>query len=385
MSEPSLQNLLAAGGLNWLLLAASVAALFLNLLLRDDSSPAIRRLGWTIFAGIVLMTVIGQWLDTRVPRLHLGVVGPQLAFSEARELALVGEDGREQLELIEVLGSYYTCVRKPDSIFLQFFEWVLVYRNKINGELVEFRVFDRRIPELPVAADEAEVVERGGFATYVVYKVSPRALGMPFDAETNYQIRIHDVFGRIKMTVSGSVPTDSFVEIIEGPNEIVLSRTRPIGRPSDFVSESSLIDRWNRFGSVAIYRAARERDAYYDSLRAIDPEIDAEEAVTLALEAGAEFEVPGKQMLPAGAVYLRDVNERGVSGPSWRLPLRMALRPILVHATSRRVYFVGDDGQFKAYWSTKRYVPEMVVGGLFVILLLIGAHAVVQSRRRRNA
>jgi len=380
----NLQDLLGANGINWLLLGASVAALFLSLYVRSDASPAVRRVAWTIFAAIVLMTVIGQWLDSRSPRLHLGLVGPQLSYLEAYDDALLVAPDRDKLQLLEAMGSYYTCVRKPNSIFHQYFEWVFVFRKEGSRDLVEYRVVDGRVPALPVS-EVSESTPEGGFATFVVYNVSPRALGMSYgDESTNSEIRVHDVHGRVTMIASGEAPQGSFAEIIEGPNEIVISRSRTIGRPTDHLRDSEVLDRWNRFGNVMVFRADRARDAFYDGLRPIKPTVGAEEATALALAAGAEFEVPGKQMLPVGAVYLRDLRERGVAGPYWQLPLRMALRPIVVGAKSRRVHFVADDGQYVAYWSTRQYLPEAVVGALFLILFSIGVHAFMQSRRKRS-
>jgi hypothetical protein len=344
-----------------------------------------RRVGWGIFAAIVLMTVLGHWLNSVTPRLHLGLVGPQLSVSEAYEQALVHASDRDELRLLEAIGSYYTCVRKPESIFLQFFEWVFVFKKENTKDLVEYRVLDSRTPQLPVLPPgTTESTPEGGFATYVVYKVPPKALGIRLTGDANAEIRQYDAKGRVVVIVRGTGPQHAFAEIIEGPNEFVISLTRACGRPTDHLAESTVAERWNRFGDIMFYRTIHEKNAFYDSLKPIELTLGAQEAITMAMRAGAEFEVPGKQMVSATAVYLRDKRDQGVAGPCWRIPLRMSLRPIIVHAKSRRVYFVADDGQYKAYWSTRQYLPELVVGMLFLILLSMGIHVFRQSRRKRG-
>lgn len=371
--------------MNWLLIGASVASLLLGLYLRSDASRTVRRVGWGIFAAIVLMTVVGQWLDNRTPNLHLGLIGPQLSVYEAYEQALEHASNPNELRLLEVIGSYYTCVRKPDSIFLQFFEWVFVFRKENSKDVVEFRVLDSRTPQLPVLpSGTTENTWAGGFATYVVYKVPPKALGIRQPRDSDAEIRQYDSKGRVVVTTGGKGPKHSFAEIIEGPNEFVVTRTRAIGRVTDHLAESSVVERWNRFGDLVIYRATREQDAFYDSLKPFELTLGAQEAIALAMRAGAEFEVPGKRMVSATAVYLRDGRELDVAGPLWRIPLRMSLRPIIVHAKSRRVYFVADDGHYVAYWSTRQYLLELAAGILFFILLALGIYVFRQSRRRRR-
>lgn len=376
--------------MNWFLIGASVGSLVLGLYLdiRGDASPRVRRVGWSIFVLVVLMTAIGTWLDVKAPRLHLGLLGPQLSASEGYEYAIGHAPDRDELKLLEALGSYYTCVRKPDSIFLQFCEWVFVFRNERSNELVEYRVLDTRMPELPVLPQGiVSDTPDGGFTTYVTYNVPPKALGMRGAGDGDAAVRTYDAQGRVIVTSMGEGPTYSFEEVTEGPNEFVLSLTRTCGRPTDHLTESTVMERWNRFGDVVIYRANHERSEFYDNLRPIELALDAQEAVTKAMEAGAEFEVPGKQMISASPVRLHDGQDLYVSGPCWRLPLRLSLRPLVVQAQSHRVYFVNDDGKYTAYWSTEQYLPELAAGILFLVLLAIALHVfrrTRQGRRRRS-
>lgn len=372
--------------MNWFQTGATIATLLLGLYIWiEDASPKVWRIICGFFVAIVLMTVVGDWKDSRIPRPHLRLSGPELSVSEAYEHAMAHASDRDDLRLLEAIGSYYTCVRKPESIFLQFSEWVFVFRKENSKDLVEYRVLDSRMPQLPVLQpDTTESTPEGGFETYVVYKIPPEALGFRHSGESDAEIRQYDVNGRVVVSTRGTGPSHSFAEIVEGPNEFVISLTRVYGRPTDHLEESTVIERWNRFGDVVIYRATHEKDSFYDSLKPIEIALNAQDAITLAMSAGAEFEVPGKQMVSATAVYLRDAQALGVAGPCWQIPLRMSIRPILVNAKSRRVYFVANDGQYKGYWSVRHYLPELVVGIIFLILLAKGIYVFRQSRLRRD-
>lgn len=371
--------------MNWFTIGASVVSLLLTLYLAKIAGTKIRPLGWCIFTAIVLLTVSSHWRDSKAPNIHLQLIGPRLSVSEAYEHAMAHATDRHELRLLDATGSYYTCVRKPDSIFLQFCEWVFVFLKENSKELIEYRILDSRMPRLPdLPPGTAESTLEGGLATYVVYKVPPEALGIRWTSDINAEIRQYDVQGRVVVTTRGKEPYYSFAEIIEGPNEIVISLTRAFGRPTDHLAVSNVVERWNRFGDVVIYRTSREQNAFYGSLEPIELTLGAQEAITLALKAGAEFEVPGKHMVSATAVYLHDGRELGLEGPCWRIPLRMSLRPIIVHAKSRRVYFMADDGQYRAYWSTRQYLPELLVGILFLILLSMSIYVLRKSRLSRG-
>lgn len=369
--------------MNWILISATVSSLALGLYLAIQGKEiTVRRVSWCIMALVVLMTAIGLWLDMKVPRLHLGLLGPHLSAVEGYDHVKRHADNQDQLQLLEAIGSYYTCVCKPDVIFLQFCEWVFVFRGPDNSHLVEYRVLDNRMPELPILpqATLLEGIRDGGFATYVSYNTPPQALGMRGMDDDDSAVHQYDAKGRVIVKSMGKGPRYSFAEINEGPNEFVISLTRACARPTDHLAESTVIERWNRFGDVVIYRTTHPRNSFYDRLTPMEFGLDAQEAITHAMEAGAEFEVPGKRMVSAGAVRLHDGQDIDVPGPCWRLPMRMSIRPIVVHATSGRVYFVDDDGKYTAYWSTKQYLPELFVGMLFLILLAMAIYAVKRSR-----
>jgi hypothetical protein len=373
--------------MNWIFISATVSSLALGLYLaiRDKEDVTVRRVSWCIMALVVLMTAIGLWLNMKAPRLHLGLLGPHLSAAEGYDYVKRHAEDQDQLQLLEAIGSYYTCIRKPDVIFLQFCEWVFVFRSPDSTHLVEYRVLDNRMPELPILpqATLLEGIRDGGFATYVSYNTPPQALGMRGMDDDDSAVHQYDAKGRVIVKSMGKGPRYSFAEINEGPNEFVISLTRACARPTDHLAESTVIERWNRFGDVVIYRTTHPRNSFYDRLTPMEFGLDAQEAITHAMEAGAEFEVPGKRMVSAGAVRLHDGQDIDVPGPCWRLPMRMSLRPIVVHATSRRVYFVDDDGKYTAYWSTKQYLQKLfvgMVGMLFLILLAMAIYAVKRSR-----
>ena len=369
--------------MNWFLISASIAAFLLSVILVFiKRSKKVILISWLISALIVLMTIIGHWYEMKAPRLHLGLLGPHLSAAEGYDLIKRDSDYQNNLQLLEAIGSYYTCVRKPDKIFLQFCEWVFVFRNSASSDLVEYRVFDSRLPDLPIlsASTIFQGMREGGFATYVVYNIPPKALGMR-EIDNEYSaVHQYDAEGRVVAKIMGKALRHSFAEINEGPNEFVLSLTRACARPTDHLSESKVIERWNRFGDVVISRTTYSKNAFFERLVPIGFVLDAQDAITYAIEAGAEFEVPGKRMISIGAVRLYDGQNIEVPGPCWHLPIRMSLRPIVVHANSGRVYFVDDNGEYTAYWSIKHYLPELAVAALFFILLIIVLYAKIPSK-----
>ncbi len=369
--------------MNWIPISASIGALILSLCLSIArvKVPWVRRVSWGIFTLIVALTVSGHWYGTMAPRLHLSLLGPHLSAAESYDYVKRHADYQDQSQLLEVLGSFYTCVRKPDTIFLQFCEWVFVFRTR-DSNLVEYRVFDSRIQEIPILPEATllEGLQDGGFTTYVSYKLPPKALGIRHMDDEDSAVHQYDARGRVIVKLMGKGPRRSFEEVNEGPNEFVISLTRVCARPTDHLSESEVIERWNRFGDVVIYRAAHPRNSFYDNLTPIKFVLDAQEAIAHAMEAGAEFEVPGKNMVSTGAVRLLDGRDLNVPGPCWHLPMRVSLRPIIVHATSGRVYFVDDDGGYTAYWSIKQYPLELAVVMLFLTSLAIAPYAVRRSR-----
>jgi len=369
---------------NWILISASIGSLVLSLGLSiaKVTSPKVRRICWCISTLVVLMTAIGHWIDMKAPRLHLGLLGPHISAAEGYDYVKRHAGDQDKLQLLEAIGSYYTCVRKPDAIFLQFCEWVFVFRSPDSSDLVEYRVLDSRMPELPILPEATllEGLREGGFTTYVSYNIPPQALGISDMGDEDSAVHQYDAEGRVIVKTTGKGPQHSFAEINEGPNEFVISLTRACARPTDHLPESTVVERWNRFGNVVIYRATYPRNSFYDRLKQMEFTLDAQDSITYAMEAGAEFEVPGKHMVSTGAVRLLDGQDLGVPGPCWHLPMRMALRPIVVHATSGRVYFIDDDGKYTAYWSIKQYLLELIVGMLFLTLLAMALYAMRRYR-----
>jgi len=368
--------------MRWITIIAGIAAFVLSVFLSYGPRPSkkVRFICWLISALIVLMTVIGHWYEEK--GLHLGLLGPDLSAAEGYDLIKRDSDYQDNLQLLEAIGSYYTCVRKPHEIFLQFCEWVFVFRSPVSSDLVEYRVFDSRLPDLPILSESTilELIREGGFTTYVVYNISPKALGMR-EIDNEYSaVHQYDAEGRVVVKIMGKALRHSFAEINEGPNEFVLSLTRACARPTDYLPKSKVIERWNRFGDVVIYRTTLPKNAFYEKLAPIGFVLDAQDAITSAKKAGAEFEVPGKRMVSIGAVRLYDGQNIEVPGPCWHLPIRMSLRPIVVHANSGRVYFVDDNGEYTAYWSIKHYKLELFVGVLFFMLLTIVLYAKIPSK-----
>jgi hypothetical protein len=377
--------------MNWILVIASIAApafsLYINL---REKSRKLKSISWGISVIIWLVTIYGSWEVIKKPQLSLSLIGPHLSAAEGYDLIKRYDDHQDQLQLLEAIGSYYTCVRKRErkreEIFLQFAEWVFVLRSPNSGELIEYRVLDSRLPNFPVLPISAlfEGMQEGGFATCVSYNITPTALGIREMSNEDSAVHQYDAKGRVIVKTMGKGLRHSFAEINESPNEFVISLTRACVRSTDHLPESNVIERWNRFGDIVIYRTTYPENSFYEKLVPIEFALDAQEAIKKAEKAGAEFQVPGKQMASIGAVRLLDGRDINVPGPCWHLPMRMSLRPIVVHAITGRVYFVDDNGKYTAYWSIKLYIKQysgLVVGLLFLIFLGIVVFRTVRLSR----
>lgn len=185
--------------MNWLLICAglggSLVAFFLSY---RGKSLKVKVISFCLSAIIWVVTAVGQWYAMTAPRLHLGLLGPRLSVTEAYDIVKKHDENPDRLQLLEATGSYYTCVRKPDTIFLQFCEWVFVFHDSGHDNLIEYRILDSRLPELLVlsAGTFSEGVREGGFATYVTYNISPKALGFHTIDDEDSAVHQYDAQGR---------------------------------------------------------------------------------------------------------------------------------------------------------------------------------------------
>jgi len=255
-----------------------------------------------------------------------------------------------------VIGSYYTCLKKPDEFFHLFPEWTFVFRDPSEREIMEVRVSDGRMPPLPyIDVPELNELRAGQIAMYMKFKVSLAYLGADSSKrDASDIVTVLDREGRSYIElVFGKSQEDSFTEVVESDNSKVFVRARLIGRPTDHAGSYTVVQNPVRLGSTTVATARFPARDFYASIDPIsDWNIDVNEAVHRAVARGAQAIPPGKFGMSGGPGLFRlHRSARGeLDGSYWQLPYRIGIRPILVDAKNGDVYAVNDSGNYSRKW-----------------------------------
>ena len=289
---------------------------------------------------------------------------------------------REQikdLELIDVIGSYYICFKKPDRFFHRFPEWVFVFRSQDLTTFVEFRVFDTRIPPIPMfgSLDVNALltptleprIAGGEIVSFISLKVTPEYLGLylpygegerPDPALGSYILVVVDQEGRSLIELTGGTSSDFIPEVVESVNDKVFARVRVAGRPTDYSGNRTIIEYPGKLGKIAVIKAEHEGNEFYRSLSPIrNWEIDVDEALANAIERGAKAIPPDKLGMAGGPGTFRLINNavNNLTGEFWRIPYRVGIRPVLINARNGKVYAMNNRGDYSTRWE-KQFVLE---------------------------
>ncbi|MFZ1007062.1 MAG: hypothetical protein WAN65_09505 [Candidatus Sulfotelmatobacter sp.] len=132
--------------------------------LRIERSSWIKVVSWVVVVLIALATVYLNVREQQRDTVYFDILSPRMTALEALTKAKreLGDDKRYQL--LDVIGSYYVCLKKPDTFFHRFPEWVFVFRGPVPDRLTEVRVSDSRLPDLPkLSPPESETIMTGMF------------------------------------------------------------------------------------------------------------------------------------------------------------------------------------------------------------------------------
>ena len=244
-----------------------------------------KRLKIVVWIIVFLLTIGNGYVyikGKKQENLYVDILTPHMLSKEALDmvkLSFSGELGNH--DLIDVIGSYYVCLKKPDIFFHRFPEWVFLFRNRNNNEILEFKVSDGRVPRLPgITISELSNLKNGQIANYMNFKVSLEYLGIDSYYKENTIIVILDEEGRslVIMYLSGS--EDSIPEVVESVNTKVFARVRSIGRPTDYVSSMRVIEYPRKFGKIIVRKANFESNEFYNSLDPVTNwEVDIDDAI----------------------------------------------------------------------------------------------------------
>jgi hypothetical protein len=321
-----------------------------------------KKLGFkTAVLGVVVLITVGNiYLHTkerRTEKVYFDILAPSMTAMEALDFAQNAFDiSSKQYQLIDVVGSYYICLKKPNTFFHRFPEWVFLFRDSVMDEILEVRVSDGRMPQLPaVQLDELKDIDDGRIAMHMKFKVNLSYLGSDNTNEDDLSdvVVILDNHGRSLIEIRGKGPEDNIPEVVESINTKVFARVRSVGRTTDRSNQWKVIENPVRLGKTIVSGSRYPAGEFYKELDAIiNWKVDVEEAVSLAIAAGAQAIPPGKFGQSGGPGVFRLNNSARIDRNKtyWKTPYRVGIRPILVDANNGDVYAVNDSGEYSKRW-----------------------------------
>lgn len=338
----------------------NVAAYVLAIYLSIKPKPITTRLKVIVWIIAILITVgnIYVWMhEQQQQKPFVDALIPNISAKGA--LAFVKDSFAEELrgyDLVDVIGSSYICLNKPDVIFHRFAEWTLIFR-KDHDHLLEFKVSDSRIPD-PLLIDSSALSKTndGQIAYYIVSKKGfydfsgNKRLG----SSINYAVDIIDHKGRTIIILHGRGPEDNISETEDGLNSKVLARVQIIGRPTDHVSEYQVIEDVSNNRTIYVKKAKTPISSFYASLLPIrNWNIDVEKAIEIAMKHGGTSTPPGKEQTGGHpTVRLLDGSIYNMHGIYWTIPYRIKIRPLLIDASSGTLYAVDNAGTYSTNWES---------------------------------
>jgi hypothetical protein len=332
----------------------NIIALFLGIYLSLHGRS--KRMQIIIWVVTILLAIGNTYLFVKKEKEEkpfYDILTPCINSLEAYELIKSGnKDDIQDYYLVDIIGSYYICLKKPDIIFHRIPEWCFIFRHKLNNSLLEFKITDTRIPE-PVWI-EVERITDGQLEYYVVSKESYDSQGILVgpNSELNFLVNIIDEYARTLVTISGRGPEDKIVEVTNGVNSIVLSRVQLTNRLTDTVSKYFIIDNPIQRGKTLIAMTKYKGNEFYDKLNPITSwRISAEKAIQIAIKNGAKGMIVGKEQVGGpGVIRLFNGERYNLNGTYWNVPYRIKIRPILIEASTGEFYAMDNNGNYSKKW-----------------------------------
>lgn len=310
------------------------------------------------------------YIQKQEKKPYFDLITPHISSIDA--LNIVKSSYEQELkgyDLIDVIGSYYICLRKPDTIFHRFPEWVFLFRSKFDNHLVEYKVSDNRIPNHPFVGDikkmlrgywqkresmtDRNTVEiKGGYTTYYIVAKKDIRDGSSFTKSYNNFLVVFDKHGRNLITSAGRGPDDNIGEAIDGITSQVLARAQVADRPTSYVTQWTEIVDPNKMRTLVIRKADFEGNDFYQSLSPIKNwEIDIDEAIYIAAKKGGKGFPLGKERIGGpGVARLYNGKRYNIEGSYWKLPYKIGIRPILIDASTGELYAMNNKGEYSKKW-----------------------------------
>jgi hypothetical protein len=332
-------------------IAALVLGTFISL------SPAKKQRLKIIIWVVVFFITLGNFYlhlkEQEIEKPYYDILSPNITAMEAFDFAKDALDIDLKIyQLIDIIGSYYIFMKKPDTFFHKFPEWVLIFKNMMSNEILEVRISDGRMPPLPyIKLDDFNSLYDGKIAMHMKFTVNLAYLGADIAeaGDTTDVVVIFDNYARSLIEIRGKSPYDSIPEVVESLNSKVFARIRSVGRATDYCKNFTVIESPIRLGKVVICSARFPADDFYKSLNPIVKwKIDVEKAIEKAIAAGAKAIPPGKFAHSGGPGLFRlnSSKKLNLHGFYWQIPFRVKISPILISAENGDVFTVDQSGNY---------------------------------------
>lgn len=302
---------------------------------------------WSVTLVITSFNIYGFMVEEQYEKPFVDLITPNISSIEA--FKMVKRTFKKELEdyhLVDIIGSYYICLKKPDTIFHRFPEWVFVFRHKLNDELIEIKISDEKVPPPPkLGQGISKEVKDGYFAYYIVTKS-----GYSSD---NFLVDLIDMEGKCMISYAGRGPDDDISETNDGINSKVLARVQLACRDAERVSSWREIDSPIQMSKFTLRKAELPANKFHSKLSAIKGwKIDNERAIQIALKKGAKGIPPGKEGVGGpGVIRLYCGERRNLNGLFWNIPYRIKIIPLLIDGYNAQLYGVNREGEYSIKFS----------------------------------
>jgi hypothetical protein len=294
------------------------------------------------------------------------ILSPNITAKESYAYATNNTEIDENTyDLIDVIGSYYICLSKPDVFFHRFPEWFFLFRSKETHEIIEVRVSDSRLPPRPKFEESIiykadSTIATGGVSYFFQYKIPLNYIDA-YDASrgnTNSELAFIDYQSREFESIEGSFEShDDIPEVVESSNAKVFARVRVACRPSDIASGYRVVASPVKLGSITITKSVLDPSPFLNSLHPITNwHIDVDKAIKCAKNKGALAIPPGKNGQTGGPGFFRLLNTSyptssdTLVGCFWSIPFRVGIIPILIDADNGKVYGIDSTGHYSTHF-----------------------------------
>ena len=294
----------------------------------------------------------------------LALLSPNISAFEAYEhIKSSFRHDINKYEIIEVLGSYYICIEPPDRIFHRFPEWIFTLREKTSKKVVQYHIFDGRVPRPPTLKSlEGHISIPKIKETDIVYfnvineqyedVQHRRALEASYGTNIKgnpFLFAFFDIRNLAYNLVGASTQDLQINETMDSERYKIMGRNQALGRYSDHYPKEHLkIASFNEALDLRIFNTYIESTGYLQNLIGFDLEewkVDVDEAIKIATTKGATGLRP-RQLNAPGILRLYYDTSDNLDCLYWHIPYRLEIYKIVVDAKNGTLLVLRREGEF---------------------------------------